>query len=417
VTEDRDVITVENWAEIRRLHRAEQMPIKAIARVMRVSKNTVRRALRAGEPPKYERPGSVVDAAEPRIRELLKAYPQMPATVIAERIGWRYSITVLRDRVRELRPAYLSADPASRTSYEPGELAQCDLWFPPADIPLGFGHAGSPPVLVMVSGYSRWLAGRMIPSREAADLILGQWEVICQLGAVPRRWCGITRARSAPGGAAGPCWRTSSRRSAAFWASGSSSCGPGTRNRKAWSREPTATWKLPSFLPGRSFASPADFNDQLAGWLTTVNTRFRRHLECAPADRIAADRAAMLELPPIDADQLGWHKQVRLPRDYYVRVDANDYSVHPSVIGRKVSIRADLDRVTASCEGRLAASHQRCWAAHQTITDPAHAEAARVMRQAHRALTPVSEPAQVQVEHRDLAVYDALGSSGGQGAA
>jgi hypothetical protein len=26
---------------------------------------------------------------EPPIRELLKAYPQMPATVIAERIGWR----------------------------------------------------------------------------------------------------------------------------------------------------------------------------------------------------------------------------------------------------------------------------------------------------------------------------------------
>jgi IS30 family transposase len=69
VTEDRDVITVEDWAEIRRLHRAEKMPIKAIARTMGVSKNTVRRALRSGEPPKYERrgPGSVADAAEPRI--------------------------------------------------------------------------------------------------------------------------------------------------------------------------------------------------------------------------------------------------------------------------------------------------------------------------------------------------------------
>jgi transposase len=63
---------VENWAEIRRLHRAEKMPIKAIARTVGVSKNTVRRALRSGEPPKYERagPGSIVDAAEPRIRLL-----------------------------------------------------------------------------------------------------------------------------------------------------------------------------------------------------------------------------------------------------------------------------------------------------------------------------------------------------------
>jgi hypothetical protein len=37
-------------------------------------------------------------------------------------------------------------DPAQRTDYLPGELAQCDLWFPPADVPLGFGQSGRPPV-------------------------------------------------------------------------------------------------------------------------------------------------------------------------------------------------------------------------------------------------------------------------------
>ncbi len=65
---------MEDWAEIRRLYRSEQMPIKAIARVLGVSKNTVRRALRAGGPPVYERqgPGSIADAAEPRIRALLQ---------------------------------------------------------------------------------------------------------------------------------------------------------------------------------------------------------------------------------------------------------------------------------------------------------------------------------------------------------
>ena len=70
---------------------------------------------------------------EPRIRELLRAYPTMPATVIAERIGWDRGLTVLKDRVRELRPAYLPPDPASRTSYVAGEIAQCDFWFPPVD--------------------------------------------------------------------------------------------------------------------------------------------------------------------------------------------------------------------------------------------------------------------------------------------
>ena len=35
------MLSVEDWAEIRRLHRAERMPIKVIARVVGCSKNTV----------------------------------------------------------------------------------------------------------------------------------------------------------------------------------------------------------------------------------------------------------------------------------------------------------------------------------------------------------------------------------------
>src|SRR3954467_13822525 len=95
--EDEGVLCVEDWAEIRRLHRAEKMPIKVIARVVGCSKNTVKVALAAEGPPKYSRGASVsiVAEAEPRIRELLAAYPTMPATVIAERIGWERSIRTL----------------------------------------------------------------------------------------------------------------------------------------------------------------------------------------------------------------------------------------------------------------------------------------------------------------------------------
>ena len=56
-----------------------------------------------------------------------------------------------------------------------------------------------------------------------------------------------------------------------------------------------------------------------------------------PADRWDADRAAMLGLPPV-APVTGWRISTRLPRDHYVRLDSNDYSVHPSVIGRKVEV-------------------------------------------------------------------------------
>jgi len=94
------VLGVEDWAEIRRLRRAEGMPIKVIARVMGCSKNTVKKALASQGPPEYSRApkGSVVDEVEPRIRELLAATPTMPATVIAERIGWTRSAAPLGRR-------------------------------------------------------------------------------------------------------------------------------------------------------------------------------------------------------------------------------------------------------------------------------------------------------------------------------
>ena len=107
-----------------------------------------------------------------------------------------------------------------------------------------------------------------------------------------------------------------------------------------------------------------------------VNRRRRRVLGCAPIDRIAADTAAMLTLPPVPP-AIGWRLSGRLPRDYYVRLDANDYSVHPSVIGRRIEVVADLDRVRVFCDGRVVADHDRVWARHQTLTLPEHAAGGR----------------------------------------
>ena len=79
--------------------------------------------------------------------------------------------------------------PASRTAYEPGEIAQCDLWFPPVMVPAGCGQVRKPtqlPVLTMVTGYARWLTGLLIPTRSASDLFAGWWQLIAGLGAVPR---------------------------------------------------------------------------------------------------------------------------------------------------------------------------------------------------------------------------------------
>ena len=413
------MLTVEDWAEIRRLHRAEGMPVKAIARAMGVSRNTVRAAVASDGPPKYRRrpAGSAVDAVEPRIRELLRAYPTMPATVIAERVGWGRGLTVLKDRVRELRPAYLPPDPAGRTAYDPGEVAQCDFWFPPVTVPAGFGQERRPaqlPVLTMVSGYSRWLSAVLVPSRHSADLFAGWWQLICALGGVPRAlvWDGegaIGRWRAGKPELTPECQAFRGTLGTRVVV-----CKPADPESKGLVERANGYLET-SFLPGRRFASPDDFNAQLAEWTALVNTRTRRALGCAPADRIAADRRAMLSLPPV-APETGWRTSLRLPRDHYVRLDGNDYSVHPAAIGRRIEVTAGLDRVRAWCGGQLAADHERSWAWHQVITDPEHKAAAAAMRrQRVGMLRPVGpEP---EVEQRPLSVYDALAGGDGEGAA
>jgi transposase len=402
------MLSVEDWAEIRRLYRAEGLPKKVIARVMGISKNTVKDALACDEPPKYRRAqkGSIVDEVEPRIRELLQAYPRMPATVIAERIGWTRSIRVLSTRVADLRPVYLPPDPASRTQYVAGDIAQCDFWFPPIELAVGFGQtrtAKQLPVLTMVCAYSRWLLAMLLPSRAAEDLFAGWWRLIQQLNAVPRVlvWDGEGAIGRWRGGRAELTAECQAFRG--VLAAKVVICRPADPEAKGLI-ERAHDYLERSFLPGRVFASPADFNAQLGDWLALVNTRARRALGCAPTDRIGADRAAMLSLPPV-APATGWCSSLRLPRDHYVRLDSNDYSVHPAGIGRRVVVRADLDRMQAFCDGELLADHERIWAVHQTISDPTHVEAAKVLRRKHfNVPRPATEP---QVQVRSLADYDA----------
>ena len=81
------------------------------------------------------------------------------------------------------------------------------------------------------------------------------------------------------------------------------------------------------------------------------------------------------------------------------------------MIGRRIEVIADLNRVRAVCDGRVVADHERIWAWHQTISDPAHVAAARMLRRERVAvLRPVAE---LEVEQRALGDYDtALGIDG-----
>jgi hypothetical protein len=350
------------------------------------------------KPPKYERTPVTATSFtpfEPRVRELLAEFPDMPATVLAERVGWEGSPSWFRENVARLRPEHRRVDPADRLVWAPGDAAQCDLWFPPKRIPLEDGTDALLPVLVITAAHSRFTCGEMVPTRQTPDLLLGMWSLIAGFGRVPRRllWdneSGIGQRNRLAHGVGEFCGVLATRMHQ-LKAHDPESKGIVERSNGFFET---------SFMPGRTFTSPADFNAQFADWLEGANRRVVRTIKARPVDLVNADRAAMLALPPVPP-RVGWFNQIRLGRDYYVRVDTNDYSVDPAAIGRQVTVTADLHRVQVRLDGRLVADHARVWARHTVVTDPAHVTIAHELReQFGRPRTRDDELA------RDLADYD-----------
>ena len=396
---------MEDWALIRRLA-AEGVPKARIAARLGISRTTVIKAVNSDAPPRYVRsPGPTsFTEFEPHVRALLAETPDMPATVLAERVGWTGSIRWFSDNVRRLRPEQRPVDPADRIAWAAGYAAQCDLWFPPRKIPLEDGSAKLLPVLVITAAHSRFITGRMIPTRKTEDLLLGSWELIQQLGRVPRRliWdneSGIGRGQRRAEGVAAFMGTLATKLVLL----------PPNDPESKGLVERRNGWFETSFMPGRTFDSPADFNIQFADWLTRANARVVRTIKASPLSRLDADLAAMLPLPPIPL-HLGWRNKIRLGRDYYVRLDTNDYSVDPRVIGRMVDVAADLDRVRVRTEGRLVAEHARVWARGMTITDPTHVEAAAWLRRQFQQSRPVATAGPLGTGGedlvRDLSDYD-----------
>jgi hypothetical protein len=78
------------------------------------------------------------------------------------------------------------------------------------------------------------------------------------------------------------------------------------------------------------------------------------------------------------------------------------------VIGQRIEVLTDLHRVRIFNAGRVVGDHQRAWARHQTLTDPAHLAAAKAFRRDRVTVVRTGPATEVAVRH--LGDYDrALG--------
>src|SRR5579863_3837636 len=102
------MLTVEIWAEIRRLHIVEKLSKRTIAKRLGVHRNTVTRALASQLPPHYDRPPrpSPLDPFKPKIQALLDLYPTLSGVRVRELLeaeGYQGGQTILNDFLRDLR--------------------------------------------------------------------------------------------------------------------------------------------------------------------------------------------------------------------------------------------------------------------------------------------------------------------------
>jgi hypothetical protein len=173
----------------------------------------------------------------------------MPATVLAERVGWTGSITWFR-RTCAAAAGAPAVDPADRLVWAPGDAAQCDC---------GSRRSGSrwrtaPRRVAGVGDHRGALAVHARaddPDPQTEDLLLGSWSLIEQLGRVPRRliWdneSGIGRGNAARAGVAAFCGTLATRHGAA--ANDPESKGIVERRNGFFET---------SFMPGRSSTRPA----------------------------------------------------------------------------------------------------------------------------------------------------------------
>jgi transposase len=397
------VVSVEQWAEIRRLYFVKRLSIKEIVRRTGHGRNTIRRALRSVEPPRYRRPPrpSKLDPFREEINRLLRTDPRLPGKRLRELLeeqGYAGGKTILDDYLREVRPLFLPRPRTfQRTSYRPGAFCQFDLWEPSREVPVGAGQTRRGYVVVGCLPYSRAGAGTLVLSKEAPDLLYGIGEDLRKLGALPERlvWDREGALHAGGGHPAEPF--------AAF-------CGQlGVGWRFLEAKDPQSKGVVErlqgyletSFEPGRSFANDLDFQEQLDQWFSErANVRFHRTLRCRPADRLVEEVTVMRPLPEWMPD-VDRRLVTRIAPDPYVRVDSNDYSLDPHLVGRRVEVRISQREIVAACldTGELACRHARAFARHRTITAIEHARALRELRGA---------PAEPEVELRPLARYDQL---------
>ena len=341
--------------------------VRRIARSLGVSRRTVDRALAQIEQarsdgeisqPKTGR-GSLLDAYEPTIADLLARYPDITVQRVHEELrsrGYTGGYTILSERVRHLRPRAVIA-PVRRFETAPGFQAQMDY----STYDLDFSDEGRRRVYAFsyVLGYSRRQYLHFVEAQDFATTIREHIRAFEHLGGVAAT-CLYDNMKVVVSGYDGdePIYNPKFLAFAAHYGFRPVACRPRRPQTKGKVERPFG-YVESSLLGGRTFRGLGHLNETAAWWLAEVaDVRDHRQTKARPIDRHAEERPHLLPLParPFETSEVVYRT---VDAEGFVVFRQNFYATPWQLIGRSVAVRVSEDELVIYDESFIEAVRHR----------------------------------------------------------
>jgi len=337
---------------------AQGVSRRQIARVMKLSRRTVRRVVgsKSSEVPALLRPEKA-EAYRQEILDLLKnckgnlvrVHEELQAT------GANFSYQALTAFCRRHGIGQAPLVPAGRYHFEPGEEMQHDT--SPHQVEIT-GKKRLVQTASAVLCYSRMMFFQCYPSFQRFDCKVFLTEAGRYFGGFPKRvmidntHVVILRGTGREMIPIPEMAAFAERFGFAFVAHER-----GDANRSGRVERPF--WFIETnFLAGRSFASWADLNQQARQWCDRVNGSYKKHLHAIPRELFAVEQAQLKPLP-VWVPEVYRLNQRTVDLEGYVALHCNRYSVPISWIGRRVEVRETQDKVEIQLDARQLVTHAR----------------------------------------------------------
>lgn len=371
------------WADIRRLRLHEKLSRRAIARRLCIHPDTVARALASEQCPRpaVGSRGSLLDEYDEVLRSILLEYPDLTGVRVLEKLrdlGYTGGITILRDRLRELRPRR-RLEAFLRRETLPGQEAQAD-WGSCGTI-LHEGAFRPLSVFVMALSYSRMLYIEFTTSQEMEDFLRCHVNAFEFFGGVPRTIL-YDNLRSVVTWRQGRFTRFNRRfvEFAGTFPFEARPCNKGKGNEKPRA-ETGVRYVKQNFLAGRHFEQLYQVQVAAFHWLTeTANRRVHRTTGERPCERLEREKPALQPLPASGYDTR-IYRSVYVTHQARVSFQANTYSVPPRHVGQMLTLKASPERLWLYDGDIEVASHVRTYGRFKDVEDPAHARAILATKQ------------------------------------